>query len=167
MAKTYKSKREKGRKYEREMAKKFVDFGIDKNAMRQPLSGAIENLKGDLNIAHNVAIPFKFVHECKAQSTINIHQWWEQAKQQAGEFNEPVLHFKRDYKESLTVLKTDTYLTLLAEIIRLYNDLENHKDDIESDIVEKTHYKRIDGTNKIKYGLSVIKQGLNLLNKEE
>lgn len=119
-----KGRKAKGSKYERDLAKMFKDYGIDKRASRMPLSGAAENLKGDLYIRHDEAIPFKFVHEAKRQETIKIPEWWKQAVEQAGFGTEPVLHFKRSHRESLTVIRTTTFLSLLKTILDLTYEKE-------------------------------------------
>lgn len=156
MANTYGSKKAKGSKFEREIAKKYVEYDICKNAMRQPLSGAIENLKGDINHSHNVAIPFKFIDECKNQETVSIHKWWRQTLNQCGIGEEPVLHFKKNNTEPLTIIRTETFFSLLGEIVSLYNEKS-------PEVTPPSDYKKVEALNKIKYGIKMIKENINKL----
>ena len=111
--------KQKGSKYERDIAKMYVDYGIDKKATRMPLSGADVYLKSDIRHAHDQAIPFRFIDECKRQEKISVDKWWRQVKSACTEFEEPVLHFKKSHFDSLTVIKTETFMTLLKTIMDL------------------------------------------------
>lgn len=111
--------KDKGSDYERWVAKKYVEYGIDASATRMPLSGADEYLKGDIRHAHLECIPYRFIDECKRQETISWSEWWRQAKSQAGNHSEPVLHFKKSHEDSLTLIRTDTYFGLLSTIVEL------------------------------------------------
>lgn len=123
-AKTPSSKKQKGSGYEREIAKLYVEFGIDPNCQRMPLSGAMEHLKGDIHKAHNIALEYRFVDEVKRQENLAIPQWWRQALSQCTVGEEPLLHFKQNNQEGLSVIRTRTLFSLLGKIVTLYNQKE-------------------------------------------
>lgn len=149
----------KGSGYERVIAQKYVDYGIDPYAKRMPLSGAISYMKGDIKHAHNIAIPFKFIDEVKRQETINWYQWWLQATSQCGQGEEPVLHFKKSNSEPFTLIRTDTFFSLLGTIVELYN-----KKPVE-ETETKVDYNSTTAINKLKFAIDVIKQAEKLIKK--
>jgi len=75
MAKTPQSKKAKGSKLEREVAKMLVDSGLDQYATRMPLSGAIAGLKADIH----TKLPLQI--ECKAQEVTKFQEWFRQAEE--------------------------------------------------------------------------------------
>lgn len=159
-AKTPRSRKSKGSGYEREIAKLYVEFGIDPNCQRMPLSGASEHLKGDIHKAHNTALEYRFVDEVKRQENLAIPQWWRQAVSQCTIGEEPLLHFKQNNQEGLSVIRTRTLFSLMGKIVELYNQTETR-----GDIV-------IDNSREIKnalYQIRFIKDALrkieNSLNK--
>lgn len=114
-----KTAKQKGSGYERDIAKMYVEYGIDQKATRMPLSGADAYLKGDIRHSHDVAIPFRFVDEAKRQENLAIPAWWRQTISQCGFGEEPVLHFRQNNQESLTVIRTTTFMSLLKTIMDL------------------------------------------------
>jgi len=68
------SAKAKGTRLEKQVAKILVDSGLDKYAMRMPLSGAIKGLKQDILTKLPLAI------ECKNQETTSFHKWYRQAE---------------------------------------------------------------------------------------
>lgn len=116
--------KQKGSKYEREIAQLYVEFGIDPNAGRMPLSGASNFLKGDIRKAHNAALEYRFVDEVKRQENLAIPIWWKQAVSQCTIGEEPLLHFKKNDMEGLSILRTRTLFSLMGKIVYLTNQLE-------------------------------------------
>jgi len=114
-ANTPKTKKAKGNRYEREIAKRYRDK-LFPSAERMPTSGAMMLHKGDILKGEKDV----WVDECKCQETTKLWEWWKQAVEQCSEEEHPVLHIKRNNTESLTVVRTEDYF-LLRETIK---DLE-------------------------------------------
>ena len=74
-ANTPASKKQKGTRLEKEVAKRMNEvlreYGV--NAKRMPMSGAIEGFKSDIFINLPVSI------ECKNSEKWNVPEYWEQA----------------------------------------------------------------------------------------
>lgn len=104
-------KRQKGCRYERFIAKLYREFGIDTQAQRMPLSGAHKNLKSDIQKPEDT----EWLDECKHRETTHIWEWWKQVVSQCRKGQHPVLHIKKNYHESLTVLRTEDYMQLRIE----------------------------------------------------
>ncbi len=149
--------KKKGSQFERDVAKKYIEYEIDKNATRMPLSGADEYLKGDIRHAHPMPLP-KFVDECKAGKNIEWQKWWKQTKEQCHVGEEPLLHFKKDYQEPLSLVKTDTLFELMGQLVSLYNENEDLKNgtNTSSGIDER----------QIQYSAKNIKEMANKILKE-
>lgn len=116
------TKKQKGSKYEREIAK-FYRRKLFPRAQKMPMSGAMQFHKGDI---------FKGEHdnwmdECKCQEKVQLWEWWNQTTEQCGAYQKPVLHIKRNYSESLTVMRTSDYFELREEIYDLIKELK-HED---------------------------------------
>ena len=116
------TKKQKGSKYEREIAK-FYRRKLFPRAQKMPMSGAMQFHKGDI---------FKGEHdnwmdECKCQEKVQLWEWWNQTIEQCGAYQKPVLHIKRNYSESLTVMRTSDYFELREEIYDLIKELK-HED---------------------------------------
>jgi hypothetical protein len=112
-------KRQKGKRFEREIAALYRHHHIDDSAQAMPMSGAMEFHKGDILKKHD----YEFVDECKNQETTKLYEWWGQAKSQAYGQQKPVLHIKRNLTEPLSVISTDTYFQLRLEIKQLREQL--------------------------------------------
>ena len=70
-----KSPKQKGSRLEREVASEMRHSGLDKFAQRQPLSGAIEWMKGDVNNSIGLSI------ECKNQEGMKkFWKFWQQVR---------------------------------------------------------------------------------------
>lgn len=120
MAKTTQSKKAKGSRLEKEIAKMYRRK-LFPRATRMPMSGAMMFHKGDI---------FKgerdfWLDECKNQETWKVHEWWEQTCNQCGAYEKPVLHMSRNYQqEPLTLMKTRDYFELREELFDLQKLLE-------------------------------------------
>ena len=156
--------KQKGNRWEREIAKMYRDYKIDIYAGRQPMSGAIETLKGDINKSHNTAIPIKFVDECKAtKNSYSLPSWWKQANEQCSQFEKPLLHIKLNNEPPITVLYSDDLFSIMGALVASENKLLNLDENIESAEEKKDNWDKIDAINKIKFGIQSIKNGLNKL----
>ena len=114
-------KRQKGKRFERDIAALYRHHHIDDTAQAMPMSGAMEFHKGDIL----KKIDHEFVDECKNQETTKIWEWWAQAKDQARGLQKPILHIKRNLHNPLTVMDTDTYFQLRLEIKQLREQLND------------------------------------------
>ena|SRR3990167_4720173 len=70
--------KEKGRRFELHIAELLRGYGF-KESTRQPLSGGIDFMKGDIR-----SNSFPFFIECKNQETTNFLQWYHKAANEAG-----------------------------------------------------------------------------------
>lgn len=116
---TAKGRRQKGKKFERDIAALYRHYHIDDTAQPMPMSGAMEFHKGDIL----KKLDHEFVDECKNQETTQLWLWWAQAQSQARGLQVPVLHIKRNLTSPLTVVSTDTYFQLRREIADLREQL--------------------------------------------
>lgn len=151
--------KQKGSEYEREISRLYVEYGIDPKSTRMPLSGADSVLKGDVRHAHDNAIPFRFVDECKRQERINIPEYWKQTLVQCGFGEEPVLHFRQNHQESLTIIRTATFMTLLKTIMDLTYSEERAE--------KKEGWDNKNAQYKLDQALNLIKQSIKLLGTKE
>jgi len=139
----------KGNRLESFIAKLY-QRKLDKDARRMPMSGAADGFKGDILKRFRDG----WVDECKSRKKIAIYDWWQQAIEQCGEFDKPVLHIKADNKPVLTVIRAEDYFDLREE---LYDYIEQF-DNIESEVNEKDHYNKVTAVNKLKHIKQVLKQ---------
>ncbi len=108
MATTFKSKKAKGKRAEIEFAKLLRDKGIDKEAQRMPLSGAIDYLKGDIyapNLPHD-----KF--EVKNTERVKIWQFIEQAEAEASFGETPHLIITSNNRPLYVVMRAGDWADL-------------------------------------------------------
>lgn len=110
-ANTPASKKAKGTKLEKEIAKRIREvlgeYGI--NAKRMPMSGAIEGFKSDIFVNLPVSI------ECKNSEKWNVPEFWEQTTNQAGLGKMPILVMSRNYcNDPLAVIRFEDLLTFMA-----------------------------------------------------
>lgn len=109
MAKTYRSRKAKGKKLEKEIAKRINEtlggYGIEAKVM--PMSGSIDGWEGDVWTNMPLSI------EAKNQEKINIWDCWEQTENQCNNFKIPLLVFSRNYHKNLAVLSFEDLLFFL------------------------------------------------------
>lgn len=159
----------KGSKYERDVAALYVEFGIDPKAGRMPLSGADKFLKGDIRKAHNTALEFRFIDEVKRQENLAIPLWWKQAVSQCTIGEEPLLHFKQNSGEALSVIRTRTLFSLMGRIVELTK--ENMDLKVDGKTYQVTEYKPTfnpfrDVMYQLGYAKEAIKKAEKALEKE-
>lgn len=112
-------KRQKGKRFEREIAALYRHHHLDDTAQAMPMSGAMEFHKSDILKKNDN----EFVDECKNQETTKLWEWWAQARGQAYGQQKPVLHIKRNNTEPVSVISTDTYFQMRLEIKQLREQL--------------------------------------------
>jgi len=110
MAKTSKSRKAKGTRLEKEIAKIIEDvlgkYGIE--ATRMVMSGAVDRFKGDIFTNLPVSI------EVKNQERLNFRKAWQQAKNDAGSGKMPiVMTSKNNDKEVLCLMELNDLLILM------------------------------------------------------
>lgn len=110
---TAKGRRQKGKRFERDIAFLYRHHHIDDTAQSMPMSGAMEFHKGDIL----KKVDNEFVDECKNQEKVQLWDWWVQAQSQTRGMQKAVLHIKRNLTEPITVMSTDTYFQLRREIL--------------------------------------------------
>lgn len=120
MAKTPQSRKAKGNRLEREVAKAYRHYEIDETATRMPMSGAISHMKGDIHKRFD----YEWVDECKQQERIQFWAWWEQAVSQTTGTQKPVLHISSNHRPVLSVIRMEDYMNLRAEIKQLREELD-------------------------------------------
>jgi len=93
------SKKAKGSRLERLVAKILIDSGLDQFAHRTPLSGAIKGLKEDVM----TKLPLQI--ECKAQEVTKFQQWYKQAEEgkNIGSGRIPIVVWTKNRQERLFV----------------------------------------------------------------
>jgi hypothetical protein len=117
---SHKGSRQKGRRLEREIAQMYREFDIDKTAEPMPMSGAMDNHKGDILKKHD----HEFVDECKNQEKTKIWAWWDQTEAQARGLEKPVLFIKKNYEKApLAIIRARDYFDMRAEIKQLREQL--------------------------------------------
>ena len=104
---TINSKR-KGTAFEQQIARDIKASGLDDFGRRSIMSGAAFE-PGDLK----TKLPFYI--ECKHQKSINVYKYWGQIKKETpiGSRKRPLVVMKKDFKDTLAVMKWDTFLELL------------------------------------------------------
>jgi hypothetical protein len=114
MSQASRSRQNKGKRLEREVAKRLVAIGLD--ARRVPMSGALSWMKGDVC---ELGAHTKHVHECKNCERLLLKDWWRQAAAQARGQEHPVLHFSRNYHKTYSMLA----VSLLDDMANSYEQL--------------------------------------------
>jgi len=121
MAKRGKGSREKGKRFEREVAKRLSEWsGLE--ARRTPMSGGYDKLKfpGDIIISEDFPICFELKNEegwtlsqLLFSEKCSILKWWEQCRNEAKISGKvPVLIFTKNFHPAL-VMCTDEITTVL------------------------------------------------------
>lgn len=93
--------REKGKRYEREIANHFRSRGFDGARRGQQYCGA----NGDADV---VGVPYVHI-ECKDREKLNIYEAMEQAKSEAKDNELAVVIHKRNGKPSLVTMLLDEW----------------------------------------------------------
>lgn len=120
MATTPKSKKAKGNRAEMKVAELYRRYKLFPKATRMPMSGAMAFHKSDI---------FKgeaddWSDEVKNQEKVQIWKWWQQASEQAGQFQKPILHITGNFRPILSVMRIEDYMDLRAEIKELRDEIQ-------------------------------------------
>ena len=97
-ANTPKSRREKGKEFEREIAQDLRDSGLDKEARRMPCSGSMEDLKSDIITSLPIHI------EAKRQETWDIGTYYNQALSGKKQHEMAIVVMKKNRQEAMALL---------------------------------------------------------------
>lgn len=105
-----KMSRDKGARFEREVAGLFKDYGYDASRTAQHCgkTGQAADVKG---------VPGLSI-ECKAQEKMHLYDWMEQAVRDAeaqGEDRLPTVIHKQNYKDVLVTMRFDDFMRLYRE----------------------------------------------------
>ncbi len=105
------TRRQKGKTFETQIANDLRESGLDKNARRQPCSGAMEDLKSDIN----TTLPIHL--ECKRQEAWNVESFYQQAVSGKKQHEIPIVVMKKNNKNAMALLswKDLIYLMQLAK----------------------------------------------------
>lgn len=101
---------QKGKSYERLVAKKVRDFGFDCRRGQQ-FSGGEDSpdvVSEDLNWLH---------FECKHSKVVKIYDWIEQATKDAGSSKVPVVVFRRDRSDDMVSLRLMDFMGIIREVM--------------------------------------------------
>ena len=109
MAKTNSSKRAKGKRLEIFIAKELRRSGVDKEAKRMPLSGAVDGFKSD------IYTKLPFIIEAKNQERWSVHKYMEQAERDAKIQNKmPVVIMSKNYQpDPYVMMKMSDWINIL------------------------------------------------------
>lgn len=104
VAKTSKTRKEKGRRLERKVAAAYREYKIDDTARPMPMSGAISHFKGDIYKRFD----FDWIDECKNHETVRLSTFWEQTVSQ-GALRTPVLHVSGNHRPIVTLIRESDF----------------------------------------------------------
>ena len=109
--------REKGKRYEREIANHFKAKGYDARRGQQ-YCGA----NGDADV---VGLPFVHI-ECKHRERLDLYEAMDQAVGDAREGEKPVVIHRKDYKSSLVTMRLEDW----EEMYEVYKYGMQHRYDV-------------------------------------
>jgi len=110
---TNKQGREKGKDYERELAKE-IEQRLGGRVWRSPSSGAMWYAKQDVVCQGNIMQRFHL--EAKRQERVNLEDAFGQALRGAGQNKVPIVVTRKSRDVSMVYMKFDDFLTLLEEL---------------------------------------------------
>ena len=119
------SVKQKGNRLEYFIRDRFRKF-VDPNCKRQLMSGADAWNKGDIRFSKK--IPYNLMIEAKNQERYNFWKWWDQSKEQASEFDTPVLVFTKNHKDVIVALKFEDFMDMYEELYDLLSRQETEEE---------------------------------------
>ena len=122
MAKTFRSKKAKGKRAEQQFAAILRKKGIDVNARPMPMSGAMSHFKSDIFTTAPWAI------EVKNQERVSLWDWWDQTTSQTVPPKKPLLVVGCNYRPQLCVLRAEDWADLVAENAQLWEEVMTLRD---------------------------------------
>lgn len=106
-ANTPSSKRAKGKDFERAIAQDLREAGLDPNARRMMMSGAMEDLKSDIITSLPIHI------ECKRQEKWDIESYYQQALSGKKQHEIPIVVMKKSRKDAMALLSWKDLIWLM------------------------------------------------------
>jgi hypothetical protein len=107
------NQRDKGKRYERAIAKKLNKF-LDANVKRTPNSGGL-SLKGDILTLDTKSPAFPYHWELKNQKSVHIPKWWKQTIDDCPVSKIPLLVYRMNYDDMIS-MRLDDFIGLLIEL---------------------------------------------------
>ena len=151
------SVKQKGNRLEYQVRDRFRSY-VDSDCKRQLMSGADEWNKGDIRFSKK--LPYNLIIECKNQERTSIWKWWAQAKEQASQFETPLLVFSRNHHDTLVTLKFDDFMKIYEE---LYQFLQETEKEEEQPITNFKKYNNIQALSKLEMVEKLLKQAKKLI----
>ena len=113
--------KKKGDRFERDVAKQ-LNKKFDTNVRRTPMSGGMDNFKGDIIDINPDSILFDYHWECKNQEKLNIWKALEQARSDRPMGKTPVVVFTKNFENDYACLEFEDFMNLLLTIQQLQNE---------------------------------------------
>ena len=110
-----KSSQQKGKRFEREVAKQINKKFENANCRRTPLSGGMD-FKGDICSINDNSIISEFSFECKNQEKLNIWKALEQSRNDAPQRTMPVVVFRKNHSLDYIALELEDFLNIIKEL---------------------------------------------------
>ena len=145
-----KGARDKGKRLEYQVRDLFRR-SIDPKCERQVLSGGDAWNKGDIRFSYR---HFPFMIECKNQERYNFWAWWDQVKEECSQFDQPVVIFTKNHKDTIACMKVEHWMDLLEEL-HDYRRMAEMEQQGTCDH-EKELWKLRDAIKKIKEYLKIV-----------
>lgn len=121
VAKTYRSKKQKGMKLEKAFATMIRQKGLDDNAQRMVLSGAAFGFETDIKTS------LSYAFECKNTEKLSFWKFWEQTERGRKPFRPPVLVYSANFRPIICMLTAEDFLNLVKEVKDLEKIIEKLK----------------------------------------
>jgi len=118
---------QKGKRFERDVAKKLNKV-FKTNVRRTPMSGGMDNFKGDIIDINPDSILFDYHGECKNQEKLNIWKALEQARSDRPMGKTPVVVFTKNFEKDYACLEFEDFMNLLLTIQQLQDEINTKKD---------------------------------------
>lgn len=119
--------KQKGARFERELAKKFRELGFEDSRRTAQYCGNT----GDASDV--IGLPYIHI-EAKHQETMRLYEWIEQAKRDAeasGEGNIPAVFHKKNKAEILVTMTFDDWMSLYVNAMKLLANIQKANDMIK------------------------------------
>ena len=118
---------QKGKRFERDVAKQ-LNKKFNTNVRRTPMSGGMDNFKGDIIDINPDSILFDYHWECKNQEKLNIWKALEQARNDKPMGKTPVVVFRKNFERDYACLEFEDFMNLLLTIQQLQDEINTKKD---------------------------------------
>lgn len=102
------TKKQKGSGFELEIAQSLRESGLDKEAKRMPLSGAMYGFESDVFTNLPISI------ECKRQETTKFKEWYTQAENEVSKSKIPVVVWRENNGVPFVFLKWSDLLEIMG-----------------------------------------------------